>query len=170
MFGLFEGISTYLFSISFFIKYLYWLAFSTLGSKLKEFNALLTRSSARRNEFQGRAVQMGYEGPAPIAGWGVRWNIDLKMFSTLVSARDVSYSYTYFISFISLFFLILLLFLGCRLDLDCRSEDQVLPEHHDDHGGMGCRGGVVFGVRSNLIMIQPPTLIWFTNRFNNLIH
>lgn len=50
---------------------------------------MLTRSNARRGEFAARAAQMGYEGPAPIAGWGVRWNIDLAMFSNLVSARDV---------------------------------------------------------------------------------
>lgn len=48
---------------------------------------------------------MGYEGPAPIAGWGVRWNIDLAMFSNLVSGRDVSLSApSFFDRFINLLF------------------------------------------------------------------
>ena len=38
---------------------------------------------------------MGYNGPGPIAGWGVRWNIDLAMYSHLVAARDVSFSFTF---------------------------------------------------------------------------
>lgn len=57
---------------------------------VKDFNALLTWSNARRGEFHARADQMGYRGPGPIAGWGVRWNIDLAMYSHLVAARDVS--------------------------------------------------------------------------------
>lgn len=66
---------------------------------------MLTRSNARRGEFAARAAQMGYEGPAPIAGWGVRWNIDLAMFSNLVSGRDVSLSApSFFDRFINLLF------------------------------------------------------------------
>jgi hypothetical protein len=68
-------------------------SFFTLSIHLiqaKKFNKLLCRSGARRGEFKGKSSQLGYQGPQPIPGWGLRWNINLDVSNRLCLARDVS--------------------------------------------------------------------------------